>query len=151
MQYYGSMPASTGEGEFRRVVNGGDCGAGPMRRGMRAVNPRERRREVRRHVAYPLTVVSPTNGSKHEGRSTVEDINSRGAFFYFAQPLPEDRVVELRISLPPVGSWTQRSVEVQAEARVVRSTPAPRMADHFATAVEFIRPPTLLLETNSAF
>ncbi len=101
-------------------------------------------------MAYPLTVLSPTDGPERADHTTVQDINSRGAFFFFGRALAEDRIVQLRISLPPLGAWMQRAVEVQAEARVVRSTPDARVADHFGTAVEFVRPPTLLLETNSA-
>lgn len=108
----------------------------------------ERRREARRQVGYPLRVVLPTDGPPQDEQTTVQDINSRGAFFYHTNALPAHGVVELHILLSRPGDWGGRPVEVQAEGRVVRTLPQTSATHPFGTAVEFVRPPTLLLEQD---
>lgn len=123
----------------------------PVGEGVRVTSRAERRREPRRQVAYPMTVLTPNDGAGGtEAQTTAEDINSRGVFFYLAQALPLDRVVHLSIAVPPVGHWMQKVIQIRAEGRVVRALPTAEDTPRFGTAVEFVRPLTLRFEGSYA-
>lgn len=123
-----------------------DC-ASPMGEDVRVRSSEERRREPRRQVTYPVTVVGPNGDSGLPGDETmIEDINSRGVFFHLSKALPLDRIVHLSIAVPPVGHWMQKVIQIRAEGRVVRSSPTMSDEQRFATAVEFVRPLTLRFE-----
>ena len=62
MQYHGAMSAHAERGGGRTAIDGRVRNGRAFRAGgRRVVSQRERRREERRLVAYPLTVLSPTD------------------------------------------------------------------------------------------